>query len=123
MLYSLSQRKISDDSVFLNKLEGKNVFFGAAAKGCVYLNALQTSTDKGQYVVDDTPEKQGLFVPGTGMEIHSRQFMLEDQPDNVVILAHNFAGYITTKLRHDGYKGKIITMMPDIYIDEVQDHQ
>ena len=121
--YSQSYRKIIDDSVFLNKLEGKTVFFGAAAKGCVYLNALQTSTDKGQYVVDDTPEKQGLFVPGTGMEIHSRQFMLEDQPDNVVILAHNFAGYITTKLRHDGYKGKIITMMPDIYIDEVQDHQ
>jgi hypothetical protein len=121
--YSQSYRKIIDDSVFLNKLEGKTVFFGAAAKGCVYLNALQTSTDKGQYVVDDTPEKQGLFVPGTGMKIHSRQFMLEDQPDNVVILAHNFAGYITTKLRHDGYKGKIITMMPDIYIDEVQDHQ
>ena len=81
------------------------------------------NTDKGQYVVDDTPSKQGLFVPGTGMKVQSRQFMLDDEPDNVVILAHNYAGYITTKLRHDGYKGKIITMMPDIYIDEAQDHQ
>jgi len=108
---------------FLNKLEGKTVFFGAAAKGCVYLNALQINCDKGQYVVDDTPEKQGLYVPGTGMKIQSRQFMLDDEPDNVVILAHNFAGYITTKLRQDGYKGKIITMMPDIYIDEARDHQ
>ena len=46
----------------------------------------------------DTPEKkQGLYVPGTGMKIQSRQFMLDDEPDNVVILAHNFAGYITTK--------------------------
>ena len=49
--------------------------------------------------------------------------MLEDNPENVIILAHNFAGFITTKLRHDGYKGRIITMMPDIYIDEAQDHQ
>ena len=121
--YSQSYRKIIDDSVFLNKLEGKTAFFGAAAKGCVYLNALQKTAENGEYVVDDTPEKQGKFVPGTGMKIHSRMFMLEDEPDNVVILAHNFAGYITTKLRHDGYKGKIITMMPDIYIDEVQDHQ
>ena len=121
--YSQSFKKIIEDSVFLNKLEGKTVFFGAAAKGCVYLNALQINCDKGQYVVDDTPEKQGLYVPGTGMKIQSRQFMLDDEPDNVVILAHNFAGYITTKLRHDGYKGKIITMMPDIYIDEARDHQ
>ena len=121
--YSQSYRKIIDDSVFLNKLEGKTVYFGAAAKGCVYLNALQKDTDDGSYVVDDTPEKQGLYVPGTGMKIQNRQFMLDDEPDNVVILAHNFAGYITTKLRHDGYKGRIITMMPDIYIDEPQDHQ
>ncbi len=121
--YSHTYRKIINDTVFLNKLEGKTVFFGAAAKGCIYLNALQITNEKGGYIVDDTPEKQGKFVPGTGMKIHSRQFMLDDEPDNVVILAHNFAGFITTKLRHDGYKGKIITMMPDIYIDEVRDHK
>ena len=121
--YSHTYRKIINDTVFLNKLEGKTVFFGAAAKGCIYLNALQITNEKGGYIVDDTPEKQGKFVPGTGMKIHSRQFMLDDEPDNVVILAHNFAGFITTKLRQDGYKGKIITMMPDIYIDEVRDHK
>ncbi len=121
--YSHTYRKIINDTIFLNKLEGKTVFFGAAAKGCIYLNALQITNEKGGYIVDDTPEKQGKFVPGTGMKIHSRQFMLDDEPDNVVILAHNFAGFITTKLRQDGYKGKIITMMPDIYIDEVRDHK
>jgi hypothetical protein len=57
------------------------------------------------------------------MQIKSKEFMLEDNPENVIILAHNFAGFITTKLRRDGYKGRIITMMPDIYIDEAQDHQ
>ena len=121
--YSHTYRKIINDTVFLNKLEGKTVFFGAAAKGCIYLNALQITNENGGYIVDDTPEKQGKFVPGTGMKIHSREFMLDDEPDNVVILAHNFAGFITTKLRHDGYQGKIITMMPDIYIDEVRDHK
>ena len=121
--YSQTFKKIVEDTVFINRLEGKTVYFGAAAKGCVYLNALQQTSAKDTYVVDDTPGKQGLFVPGTGMQIKSREFMLEDNPDNVIILAHNFAGFITTKLRHDGYKGRIITMMPDIYIDEFKDHE
>lgn len=121
--YSRTFHKIARDSIFLNKLEGKTVFFGAAAKGCVYLNALNSfSIYKNSYVVDDTPHKQGKYVPGVGLKVVDREFFLKDKPDNVVILAHNFAGYIRTKLRQDGYQGRIITMLPDIYIDEIQDH-
>tara|TARA_Y100000004_G_scaffold196956_1_gene268956 strand:- start:2361 stop:3578 length:1218 start_codon:yes stop_codon:yes gene_type:complete len=121
--YSRTFNKIARDSIFFNKLEGKTVFFGAAAKGCVYLNTLNSfSIFKNSYVIDDTPHKQGKYVPGVGLKIVDREFFLKDEPDNVVILAHNFAGYIRTKLRHDGYKGRIITMLPDIYIDEIQDH-
>jgi len=121
--YSRTFHKIARDSIFLNKLKGKTVFFGAAAKGCVYLNALNSfSIYKDSYVVDDTPHKQGKYVPGVGLEVVDREFFLKDKPDNVVILAHNFAGYIRTKLRQDGYQGRIITMLPDIYIDEIQDH-
>ena len=121
--YSRTFHKIARDSIFLNKLEGKTVFFGAAAKGCVYLNTLNSfSIYKDSYVVDDTPHKQGKYVPGIGLKVVDREFFLKDKPDNVVILAHNFAGYIRTKLRQDGYQGRIITMLPDIYIDEIQDH-
>jgi hypothetical protein len=121
--YSRTFHKIARDSIFLNKLEGKTVFFGAAAKGCVYLNTLNSfSIYKDSYVVDDTPHKQGKYVPGVGLKVVDREFFLKDKPDNVVILAHNFAGYIRTKLRQDGYQGRIITMLPDIYIDEIQDH-
>ena len=121
--YSRTFHKIARDSIFLNKLEGKTVFFGAAAKGCVYLNTLNSfSIYKNSYVVDDTPHKQGKYVPGVGLKVVDREFFLKDKPDNVVILAHNFAGYIRTKLRQDGYQGRIITMLPDIYIDEIQDH-
>ena len=117
--YSRVFTKIEDDEIFLNKLEGKIAFFGAAAKGCVYLNALNSfGLFKDSYVVDDTPHKQGKYVPGVGLRIVSRSYFKEDQPDNVVILAHNFGGYIRTKLRQDGYSGRIITMLPDIYIDE-----
>jgi hypothetical protein len=123
--YSNCFIKMSADNIFLNNLEGRTAFFGAAAKGCVYLNAIKDMSGticENSYVVDDTPDKQGKFVPGTGMKVVSREFLMEDEPDNLIILAHNFAGYITATLRRDGYKGRIIVMLPDIYIDEVSDH-
>ena len=57
------------------------------------------------------------------MKIQNRQFFLADEPDNIVVLAHNFAGFITQSLRKDGYKGRIIVMLPSIYIDQLEDHQ
>ena len=121
--YSNCHAKMLEDTVFLNNLKGKTVFFGAAAKGCVYLNALKDYGFNGNdaYVVDDTPHKQGKFIPGTGMKVQSREFLLADEPDNIVILAHNFAGFITQSLRKDGYKGKVLTLLPSLYIDEASD--
>ena len=116
-------KKIYADRQFMATLDGTTAFFGAAAKGCVFLNAISYNTDihPHSYVVDDTPAKQGKFVPGTGLPIRTREFLFEHQPDNVVILAHNFRDFIIKSLRPK-YKGRIITMFPDIMIDEAQDH-
>jgi len=107
--------KISEDYFWLRHLKGRTAFFGAAAKGCVYLNALGLTSNSvpGGYVVDDTPAKQGLYIGGTGFHIKDRQFLYEDQPDNLVVLAHNFKDYIEESLRPK-YRGRIITMFPDI---------
>jgi len=110
--------KIIKDTCFLNNLEGEIAYFGAAAKGCVYLNALgvTVSTQPRAYVVDDTTSKQGLYIPGTGMQIMDRDYLYKNQPDNLIILAHNFKDYIIKSLR-PAYKGRIITMFPDIEIN------
>lgn len=112
------QRKIIKDKSWIENLEGSVAFFGAAAKGCVYLNALDITIEKfpDSYVVDDTLSKQGMFVPGTGFEIVSRKKLYEDQPNNLIILAHNFKDYIIKSLRPH-YEGKIITMLPSVQID------
>ena len=103
---------------FIASLKGRTAFFGAAAKGCVFLNALGLSIENmpNAYVVDDTPNKQGMFIPGTGFEVCSRERLAEDGPDSVIILAHNFGRYIARSLRQDGFKGKIYTCLP--YITE-----
>jgi len=90
---------------------GKVCFFGAASKGCVFLNALGLNIDTvGEMVViDDTPEKQGLYIPGTGFQVVDRSVLPEY--DTVVILAHNFKEHIMKSLARE-WSGKIISFLP-----------
>jgi len=90
--------------------------FGACAKGCVFLNTCELDDLDILYVIDDTPEKQGKFIPGTGIEIVSREILKTVTPDYILILAHNFRDYIIDSLLKDGYKGKFIVMFPEIQI-------
>jgi hypothetical protein len=116
--------KILTDRIFLANLKGKTAYFGAAAKGCVYLNILNINIDNNpnSYVVDDTEAKQGLYIPGTGMRVMKRSYFYEDQPDNLVILAHNYKDYLIKNLRDD-YKGRIITMLPTRDINMYDDNR
>ena len=99
------------DRILTTKELGRICFFGAAAKGCVFLNALDLNinTMGKTVVVDDTVEKQGLYVPGTGFRVVDRS-ALKDY-DTVIILAHNFADYIEASLRKD-FDGRIVTLLP-----------
>ncbi len=85
--------------------------FGAAAKGCVFLNSCGFDYNTIDYVIDDTDTKQGLFIPGTGIEIVSREILKTNPPDYILILAHNFSDYIKSSLK-DVYNGKYIVMFP-----------
>ena len=90
---------------------GRICFFGAAAKGCVFLNALglNVNTMGKTVVVDDTVEKQGLYVPGTGFQVVDRSAL--KNYDTVIILAHNFADHIEASLRKE-FDGRIMTLLP-----------
>lgn len=109
------KNKIKSDKEFLNTLKGSIAVFGAAAKGCVYLNCLEIQ-DKISYMIDDTLEKQSKYSPGSKLKIMNREFLIKNQPDYLIILAHNFKDYIAQSLRKDGFKGQILVMLPTIQI-------
>jgi len=88
--------------------------FGAAAKGCIFLNSADIDYNIIDYVIDDTDVKQGKFIPGTGIPIVSRDYLKEHPVDFIVILAHNFSDYISRSLT--SYKGKMIVFFPEISI-------
>lgn len=108
--------KIGEDRKYFDSLAATSTMaaFGAAAKGCIYLNAVGCHKHF-KYVVDDTPQKQGKFIPGTSLEVVHRDRLIADQPDVLLILAHNFREFIASSLR-PAYKGRIITMIPQLEV-------
>jgi hypothetical protein len=92
--------------------------FGAAAKGCIFLNYLNINHQTLPFVIDDTDIKQGKFIPGTGIKVIDRNSINYKDIDYILILAHNFADYIIDSLRKDGYLNKFIVCFPDFKIIE-----
>lgn len=103
---------------FIADLRGKGAriaCFGAAAKGCVFLNTCHLDYKKLLFIVDDTPFKQHKFVPGTGLQVVGREMLKIEKVDYLIILAHNFKDYIMSSLKGE-YEGRFIIMFPDIKI-------
>jgi len=108
------QNHIINSKEFINKLkkEGKTIFgFGAAAKGCIYMNAMDLTHQDIDCVIDDTDIKQNKYIPGVGIQIVNRDILKTTQPDYILILAHNFKDYIIESLKNE-YKGKFIILIP-----------
>lgn len=90
-------------------LEGKRIAgFGAAAKATIFLNSVGITSAQMGCVTDETPTKQGKFIPGTGIPVVPVAQWLEGNYDATMVLAWNFGHAIAHKYRHD-YRGKWFT--------------
>ena len=101
-------------TVLLTKLKTNNkriVGFGAPAKGNTMLNYFKIGSDILDYIIDESPFKQGLYTPGTHIPVVSSSKLKTDHPDYILILAWNFAQSIMEK--YSWFKaggGKFITI-------------
>lgn len=111
------QEHISDCKIMLEACKSANnniVGFGAAAKGCIFLNSANIDHTILDVVIDDTDLKQDKYIPGTGIQIKNREYLKENKVDYILILAHNFKDVIIESLKKDGYNGKFIILFPTI---------
>lgn len=109
--------KISQNKQKLNRLlqeiksKGKSIVgYGAPAKGNTLLNYFKIGPDVLDYIVDDSPWKQGLYTPGTHIPVVSFDELAKRKPDYILILAWNFAEPIMKKCA--GF-GNFIIPVPD----------
>ena len=96
------------------KRQGKTIAaYGAPAKGNTLLNFFSIGTETLDFVVDDSPFKQGLYTPGKHVPVVASKEIYKNKPDYLLILAWNFAESIM--LIHNRYKrsgGKFIIPVP-----------
>lgn len=100
------------------KTEGKRIVaYTAPAKGNTLLNFCGIDTEYIDYIVEDSPLKQGLFTPGTHIPIYSQERLKGDVPDYMIILSWTIADVLMKKM--EGFKksgGRFIIPAPELKI-------
>ena len=100
------------------RAEGKRVAaYGAAAKGNTLLNSCGVGTEHMEYVVDRSPHKQGLFLPGSHLPIRDPDFVRRDRPDYLLILPWNLRDEIIEQMADvRGWGCRFVVAIPEIEI-------
>ncbi len=74
------------------KAQGRAIAaFGAPAKATTLMYHFGIGPDLIDFIVDDSPLKQGLYSPGMHIPVVSSAAIYDRKPDDIVILAWNFA--------------------------------
>lgn len=106
--------------VFLRglKASGKTIAaYGASAKGNILLNFCGLGVETIDFVVDDTPAKQGKFYPGNHLPIVNRKVLIEKRPDYLLLLAWNFAEELMKNTAAYGEQGgRYVVPIPSLQV-------
>lgn len=96
------------------KRAGRSVVgYGAPAKLTTLCHQFGITREDVSVVIDDSPWKQDLQAPGTGIPVVPfERLEYATSPPTIMIFAWNFSESIAKKLRAGGYTGKIVTPLP-----------
>ncbi len=108
-------RSNARDYIKTKKAAGKKIAaFGAAAKGNIFLNYCGISSSDIDFVADDTPAKQGKYLPGSHIPVVAADEIERMKPDIIIILPWNFRDEICQKLDFvKEWGGQLVTFVPD----------
>jgi hypothetical protein len=100
------------------KREGKRICgYGAPGKGNTLLNYCGIRTDFLDFTVDRNPYKQGKWLPGTRIPIHSPEAIAAARPDYILILPWNLTDEIMHQLRFAReWGGRFVVPIPQVQV-------
>ncbi len=93
------------------------VAYGAAAKGNTLLNTCGVDGGLIAYAVDRNPHKQGHYLPGSHLPIHSPDRIFETRPDFVLILPWNLKDEIVASMAGiRDWGGRFVVAVPRLRV-------
>jgi SAM-dependent methyltransferase len=100
------------------KSQGKSIAgFGAPAKATTLMYQFGLGPEVIEFIVDDSPLKQGLFTPGMHVPVLAPQAIEQRKPDYLVVLAWNFAESIIAKSQsYLDRGGRFIVPLPKVEV-------
>lgn len=101
------------------KFKGKSIAgYGASGRANTIIQFCGLTKDYIDYIIDDSPQKQGYFTPGSHFEIKSSSMLYGDNPpDYVIVFAWTFLDEIKFKNKQYLKKGgKFIIPLPSVSI-------
>ena len=106
------------DRLYALKSQGARIAaYGASAKGSTLLNYFGIGRDTLEFVVDRSTVKQGHYTPGSHLPIHAPEKLLEEMPDQVLLLTWNFADEIVRQQQEYRRRGgRFLIPIPELRV-------
>ena len=95
-----TKRSLLELLIDLKRQNKTIVGYGAPAKGNTLLNYCGIGADFLEFTVDRSPQKQGLFLPGTRLEIRDPSAIEAVKPDYILILPWNIRQEVMQQMAH-----------------------
>lgn len=101
---------------FLNWLAAhpNTLGYGAAGKGNTFLNYCGLTPAQIPLVADTTPAKQGLYLPGSCIQVVPEGIVFDQDPEYLAILAWNWRAEIVDRVRKIRPQQKFVTAIPEL---------
>ena len=112
--YKKNLRKIIDEE----KRKGKLIGLGAPARGMVILNHCKINNEDIDYLIDDTPLKQGKFAPGVHIPVKSWEELKSYKNQTFLLLSWNYKEHLISKLQNYIPSFRIIIPFPNLEVKE-----
>ena len=114
-------KHIRSASDLLSKLKGKVVGYGASGRANMVCALADIGPELVEYIVDDSPERNGRYISSTHIPIVSKAHLDKDpvHPEYILIFAWNFAEAIMKKLQDRNYKYIVLFPKAKILTDHI----
>ncbi len=114
--YKKNLRKIIDEEKSKN---GKLIGLGAPARGMVILNHCKINHEDIDYLIDDTPLKQGKFAPGVHIPVKSWEELKLYKNQTFLLLSWNYKDHLISKLQQYIPSFKVIISFPNLEVKKI----